>query len=152
MITAVRVDTIGPHLYRQQSSTFCDGGQGNLFANSLCSRRGFVFTRGSSHRRLRDRSTPASPPTLKAMRPQQPSVHQSTSITCSATMSAVHLSCVFVAHPVCDWAGLTVRPPTASPPVWALVHCGCPCRNPPVSPLMPRQDGIGDRVPTLCCC
>ena len=78
MITAVRVDTIGPHLYRQQSSTFCDGGRVNLFANSLCFRRGSVFTRGSSHRRLRDRSKPPSPPTLEAMRTQQRSVYQST--------------------------------------------------------------------------
>ena len=104
MISAVRIDTTGPRLYRQQSSTFCDDGRENLFANSLCFRRGFVFTRGSSHRRLRDRSKPTSPPTLEAMRTQQCSVHQSTSITCAVTMFAVYMSCVFVAQSVCDWA------------------------------------------------
>ena len=37
------------------------------------------------------------------------------------------------------------------PTVWALVYRGCPCRDPPVCPPMPRQDGIGDKAPTLCC-
>ena len=34
----------------------------------------------------------------------------------------------------------------------ALVYRGCPCRNPPVCPPMPRQVGIGDKAPTLCGC
>ena len=37
------------------------------------------------------------------------------------------------------------------PTMWALVYRGCPCRDPPVYPPMPRQDGIGDKAPTLCC-
>ena len=37
------------------------------------------------------------------------------------------------------------------PTVWALVYRGCPCREPPVCLPMPRQDGIGDKAPTLCC-
>ena len=96
MTTAVRIDTTGPCLYRQLDDC-CDDGRGTSL-QTQCFRRGFVFTRGSSHRRLRDRSKPTSPPTLEAMRTQQRSVHQSTSITCSATMFAVYLSCVFVAH------------------------------------------------------
>ena len=49
---------------------------------------------------------------------------------------SVFLWCVWATH------GLST--------LWALVHCGCPCRDPPVCPPMPRQDGIGDRAPTLC--
>ena len=30
--------------------------------------------------------------------------------------------------------------------------CGCPCRGPLWCPPMRRQDGIGDKAPTLCCC
>ena len=37
------------------------------------------------------------------------------------------------------------------PTVWALVCRGCPCRDSPVCPPVPRQDGIGDKAPTLCC-
>ena len=46
---------------------------------------------------------------------------------CSATMFAVYLLCVSVAHPVCDWAGLTVvRATPGLTTVWALVYRGCP--------------------------
>ena len=37
------------------------------------------------------------------------------------------------------------------PIVWVLGYRGCPCQDPPVGPPMPRQDGIGDKAPTLCC-
>ena len=43
-------------------------------------------------------------------------------------------------------------PPTAFPAERAPVHCGCPCRGPLGCPPMPRQDGIGDKAPTLICC
>ena len=35
--------------------------------------------------------------------------------------------------------------------VEALVYRGCPCRDPPVCPPMPRQGGIGDKEPNLLC-
>ena len=44
----------------------------------------------------------------------------------------------------CVWATDGLRT------LWALVYRECPCRDPPVCPPMPRQDGIGDRAPTLC--
>ena len=38
------------------------------------------------------------------------------------------------------------------PAIQAPVYCGCPCRDPLGCPPMPRQDGIGDKAPTLICC
>ena len=52
-------------------------------------------------------------------------------------------------HPCVVSPCSAVEPPTAFP---LCGHwCGCPCRDPPVCPPMPRQDGIGDKAPTLCC-
>ena len=38
----------------------------------------------------------------------------------------------------------------------APVYCGCPCRDPLGCPLIPRQNGLRDKAPTLwlllCCC
>ena len=42
------------------------------------------------------------------------------------------------------------RPSCYSGP--APVYWGCPCRDPLGSPPMPKQDGIGDKAPTLICC
>ena len=69
------------------------------------------------------------------------------SVTCSATMRGYQrglasLCCVTVQCGQATHGLLTV---------WALVYRGCPCRDPPVCPPMPRQDGIRDKAPTLCC-
>ena len=56
------------------------------------------------------------------------------SVACSSAMC----SCVRSSHP---------RPSHCV----GTVYRGCPCRDPPVCPPMPRQDGIGDKAPTLCC-
>ena len=55
------------------------------------------------------------------------------STTCSATMFAVS------------------RATHSLPAIQAPVYCGCPCWDPLGCPPMPRQDGIGDKAPTLIC-
>ena len=66
----------------------------------------------------------------------------------SATMFAVFLHCTAVLNCVRATHGL---PADRSP-----VYRGCPCRDPLGCPLIPRQDGIRDKAPTLwlrlCCC
>ena len=50
--------------------------------------------------------------------------------------------CLYWAH------SCLLRARVCGPTVWALVCREYPCRDPPVCPLMPRQDGIGDKA---CC-
>ena len=63
-------------------------------------------------------------------------------------MFAVFLHCTAVLNCVRATHGL--------PADRAPVYRGCPCRDPLGCPLIPRQDGIRDKAPTLwlllCCC
>ena len=68
-----------------------------------------------------DRTKPDSPPALEAMRTQQRFVHQSSSITCSATMFAVYLVlCPSRTLCVTGWPACAGHP--GLPTVWVLVH------------------------------
>ena len=60
---------------------------------------------------------------------------------CSATMFGVFLHCTAVLNCVRATHGL--------PADRAQVYRGCPCRDLLGCPLIPRQDGIRDKAPTL---
>ena len=47
------------------------------------------------------------------------------------------------------WVVLLMRATPGLSTVWALVYRGCLCPDPPVCLSLPRQDGMGDRAPTL---
>ena len=74
--------------------------------------------------------------------------HQCSCCQRSATMFAVFLHCTAVLNCVRATHGL--------PADRAPVYRGCPCQDPLGCPLIPRQDGIRDKAPTLwllpCCC
>ena len=60
---------------------------------------------------------------------------------CSATMFGVFLHCLLCC--TVDRANQSL-PADRSP-----VNRGCPCPEPPVCPPIPKQDGIGDKAPTI---
>ena len=75
------------------------------------------------------------------------SCHQCSCCQRSATMFAVFLHCML--------CSTVVRATHDLPADRAPVYRGCPCRDPLGCPPIPRQDGIGDKAPTLwlllCC-
>ena len=87
VITAVRIDTVRPHLYRQPEDC-CDDERENLIANSL---------------------TPQCFQTVQLLRSRS---HADSPALCSPTMFAVYLFCVSVAHFVCDlgWSDCSSHP------------------------------------------
>ena len=77
-------------------------------------------------------------------------------VKCASGIRGMACPCTFFASAYIVFVVMLLsghpRPSSAE----ALVYRGCPCRDPPVCPPMPRQDGIGDTAPTLfgcwCCC